>query len=246
MGGLTEQRHEGHPGPSTTTVEARAPAPRVDDWLGEISDDDWSEPAGRRPAPRHDAVHGDVAVPVDDRRSELADDRSPPARAVHADRAVGRRRIVAGLVLATALVVAVGVAVLVGRGGDEAPATSVAEPVATAPEQTETGTSTAPATTAPSDTSTAPTTTPSAPDAASFTLPQGTKLRRGEDADPAVTAALQRALRSAGYDPGPIDGTYGQQTEDAVVAFQQANGLADDGVVGPDTAAALNEALATG
>jgi peptidoglycan hydrolase-like protein with peptidoglycan-binding domain len=31
-----------------------------------------------------------------------------------------------------------------------------------------------------------------------------------------------------------------------VVAFQQANGLSVDGRVGPETAAALNSALATG
>ena len=37
-----------------------------------------------------------------------------------------------------------------------------------------------------------------------------------------------------------------EQTEAAVVAFQQANGLAVDGRVGPETAAALNSALAGG
>lgn len=248
MGGLSDRRHEGYPDPSTTTVEAR-PAPRqVDDWLGEISDDDWGEPAQRRPAHRPDAVHGDVAEPVSDRRTERADDRTPPARAVAADGAVRRRRVVAGLVLATALVIGAGVAVLVARGEDEAPATAVSEPATTAtPEQSETGTSSTPTTTAPSDTSTAPTTTtPATPDGSSFTLPQGTKLRRGEDADPELTAALQRALLSAGYDPGPIDGTYGEQTEEAVIAFQEANDLDADGVVGPDTAAALNQALAAG
>jgi hypothetical protein len=153
------------------------------------------------------------------------------------------------------LVVSVGIAVLVTRGGDEAPATSAPEPVATAPEPTDTGPSTEPAptptgpsdtSTAPTDTPTAPTDTPSTPTASSFTLPEGTKLRPGNEADPAVTADLQRALKSAGYDPGPIDGTYGQQTEAAVVAFQETNGLSADGVVGPDTAAALNEALAAG
>jgi len=57
---------------------------------------------------------------------------------------------------------------------------------------------------------------------------------------------LQQALTAAGYDPGPADGTYGEQTEAAVVAFQQSNGLSVDGRVGPETAAALNSALATG
>ena len=57
---------------------------------------------------------------------------------------------------------------------------------------------------------------------------------------------LQEALTAAGYNPGAADGTFGEQTEAAVVAFQEANGLAVDGRVGPETAAALNAALADG
>jgi g-D-glutamyl-meso-diaminopimelate peptidase len=53
-------------------------------------------------------------------------------------------------------------------------------------------------------------------------------------------------LTSAGYDPGPVDGTFGAKTEAAVTAFQQDNGLSADGVVGPETASALNSALAGG
>lgn len=249
MDDLSDRSSESHPDPSTTAVQAR-PAPRqVDDWLGEISDDDWGEPAQRRPARRPGDGGGDVAEPVSDRRGERADDGTPPARTSAADGAVRRRRVVAVLVLAAMLVIGAGAAVLVARGDDEAPATAVSEPVTTttAPEQTDTGASSAPTTTAPADTSTAPaTTTPATPDASAFTLPQGAKLRRGEDADPELVAALQRALLSAGYDPGPIDGTYGQQTEEAVIAFQEANDLDADGVVGPDTAAALNQALAAG
>ncbi len=245
MGGLSDRRPEGHAGPSTTTLEAQSAVRQVDDWLGDVSDDDWSEPAGRRSAPRRDVIHDDVAASQSGRGSER--DEDPPARAAAAGGAVRRRRVVAGLLFAAMLVIGAGVAVLVARGEDEAPAPAVSEPVTTTPEQTDTGTSSAPTTTAPSDTSTAPTTTtPSTPDASSFTLPQGVKLRRGEDTDPELTAALQRALLSAGYDPGPIDGTYGEQTEEAVIAFQEANDLAVDGVVGPDTAAALNDALATG
>jgi peptidoglycan hydrolase-like protein with peptidoglycan-binding domain len=61
-----------------------------------------------------------------------------------------------------------------------------------------------------------------------------------------VISELQEALSSAGYDPGPVDGTFGPRTEAAVVAFQQANGLSADGVVGPETASALNSALVGG
>ena len=57
---------------------------------------------------------------------------------------------------------------------------------------------------------------------------------------------LQEALTKAGYDPGPADGTFGRRTEAAVIAFQEANGLSVDGRVGPETASALNSAIAGG
>lgn len=45
----------------------------------------------------------------------------------------------------------------------------------------------------------------------------------------------QRLLRERGFDPGPLDGVYGERTEAAVRAFQAANGLLVDGIVGPAT-----------
>lgn len=54
-----------------------------------------------------------------------------------------------------------------------------------------------------------------------------------------VVRAIQVALASAGFDPGTIDGAFGPHTEAAVVAFQLAQGLVADGVVGPKTAAIL-------
>jgi peptidoglycan hydrolase-like protein with peptidoglycan-binding domain len=121
--------------------------------------------------------------------------------------------------------------------------TTETTPSATTPTTT-TPTTTTPTTTTP--TTTTPTTTqPETGSATGFTLPEGTKLQRDAENDAAVVRELQQALTAAGYDPGPADGTYGEQTEAAVVAFQQANGLAVDGRVGPETAAALNSALAT-
>jgi L,D-transpeptidase ErfK/SrfK len=52
-------------------------------------------------------------------------------------------------------------------------------------------------------------------------------------------AAVQQILYDLGYYTGPIDGIYGTQTRDAVIAFQRDYGLAQDGVVGPETYNAL-------
>jgi g-D-glutamyl-meso-diaminopimelate peptidase len=46
---------------------------------------------------------------------------------------------------------------------------------------------------------------------------------------------LQLALERAGYDVGGTDGVFGQKTHAAVVAFQRANGLSQDGIVGAET-----------
>ena len=51
--------------------------------------------------------------------------------------------------------------------------------------------------------------------------------------------SYQTALKSAGFDPGPIDGIRGAKTIAAVKAFQKAKGLVVDGIVGPKTTAAF-------
>ena len=50
---------------------------------------------------------------------------------------------------------------------------------------------------------------------------------------------LQQTLMPLGYYAGALDGYFGSYTEAAVKAFQKANGLYVDGVVGPYTWAAL-------
>ena len=57
-------------------------------------------------------------------------------------------------------------------------------------------------------------------------------LRKG--ATGAQVETLQRLLHSMGYDLGdkPFDGIFGSKTEEAVKAYQKANDLEDDGVVG--------------
>ena len=55
---------------------------------------------------------------------------------------------------------------------------------------------------------------------------------------PAVVR-LQTRLRSLGYWLGPTDGQFGDSTQQAVYALQKAARISRDGVVGPQTFAAL-------
>jgi peptidoglycan hydrolase-like protein with peptidoglycan-binding domain len=50
---------------------------------------------------------------------------------------------------------------------------------------------------------------------------------------------LQEALSTRGFDPRGVDGAFGKNTRAAVMAFQRAQGITVDGVVGPDTARRL-------
>ena len=63
---------------------------------------------------------------------------------------------------------------------------------------------------------------------------------------------LQERLNAKGYNAGSVDGIFGKNTQAAVMAFQKANGLAADGIVGKltwaklyDTTAALPSASTT-
>jgi peptidoglycan hydrolase-like protein with peptidoglycan-binding domain len=53
---------------------------------------------------------------------------------------------------------------------------------------------------------------------------------------------LQEALDTLGFDPGEIDGVFGEDTRSAVIAFQQSKAISADGVVGPTTWLNINEA----
>lgn len=56
----------------------------------------------------------------------------------------------------------------------------------------------------------------------------------------------QCLLEYLGYEPGAIDGLDGNNTRDAVKAFQRAEGLTVDGVAGMQTEKALLDAVANG
>ena len=65
-------------------------------------------------------------------------------------------------------------------------------------------------------------------------------LKKGSN-DPAVRD-LQDALRVLGFDPGPVDGAFGVQTESAIKKFQEAREIPADGVVGRVTWINIDEA----
>jgi hypothetical protein len=62
-------------------------------------------------------------------------------------------------------------------------------------------------------------------------------LRRGSSGS--AVQMLQSRLQALGFDPGPTDGIFGSMTDSAVRAFQRGRNLEVDGIVGPQTWAAL-------
>ncbi|MDD5679822.1 MAG: peptidoglycan-binding domain-containing protein [Candidatus Omnitrophica bacterium] len=55
------------------------------------------------------------------------------------------------------------------------------------------------------------------------------------EAGKASSKQIQTALKNAGFYEGPVDGKIGKNTKKAIRAFQEANGLTADGVVGNKT-----------
>jgi hypothetical protein len=95
-------------------------------------------------------------------------------------------------------------------------------------------TPTAAPTTSTSTPSTTRTTTPAVP---AGPVSPTTTLKPGDSGSQVKT--LQRELASLGYSIGAIDGNYGTATTKAVAAFQRADHLTPDGIVGPSTLLAL-------
>ena len=65
----------------------------------------------------------------------------------------------------------------------------------------------------------------------------GVKLETGSEGD--AVRALQKRLRTLGYLADSADGTYGEKTRAAVIAFQTNSGLKVDGIAGTDTLNAI-------
>jgi hypothetical protein len=111
----------------------------------------------------------------------------------------------------------------------DAPATEEPEPDASSTEQPEPD---ATATEEPDATAT------EEPDATA--TEEATVLEAGDEGD--AVRSLQHRLEELGYWIGPTDGSFGELTEQAVLAFQGWEGLSRDGRVGPDTREAMTTA----
>ena len=123
-----------------------------------------------------------------------------------------RRIAIFGVLAVVALVAILGAA---GVFNSSSKPRAIAPPTVTVPTQTTTPTTTAPRAAA---------------------LPK-TTLKPGDTG--VQVKALQRALKSLGYPVGKVDGQYGPATKTAVASFQHAEGLTEDGVLGPKTLNAL-------
>lgn len=97
-----------------------------------------------------------------------------------------------------------------------------------------------PITTAPPPTVTVTTTAATTPTKPATQAPQQT-LKPGDTGE--QVKILQRALTALHFSPGKADGDYGPTTQAEVEKFQLSKGLAEDGIVGQQTLAALQQAL---
>ena len=214
---------------SQTGNRAELAADPADDWLSDASDLDWFDDPAGAPRPRPPVTTGTAAV-------------APPHEgAPPVDDVIRRRRaiaLVAGLAVIVAVVLVWLLVIDAGGSNTPAPTTPATTPVTTTPAESTTPASTT--ATTPETTTTA--TTPVTGSTIDVTLPTAGKMKPG-DTSPEVKT-LQEALNQLGTAQLKADGIYGPLTQQAVTAFQQANGLTVDGIVGAQTAAALNAALA--
>jgi hypothetical protein len=227
-GKRTVLRRLGGIGPRAT--DGQGAETELDDWLGDRKLDWTGDLRDGETSRGSDQLWPGADPDAEPQRiRERPVDIAPPH-----DDVIRRRRTVAILaIFAVILAVIVPIAVFAGGGNETAQ-----EPITPAP-----GTSTTPATT-PDEPSTTPAPEPETPTAAllKLTLPDGGSLRRGDRG--ATVETLQKALAALGHDPGEVDGAFGAKTAAAVVAFQQANDLEADGIVGPKTVTKLNAVLA--
>jgi Putative peptidoglycan binding domain len=212
-----------------TGIHAESAADPADDWLSDASDLNWFDDPGGAPRPRPALQSGNAAAAP-------AHEGPPPV-----DDVIRRRRaiaLLAGLAVIVAVVLVWLLVIDAGGSNTPAPTTPVTTPANTTPAES----TTPPTTTTTTQGTTTTTTTPVTGSTTTVTLPAAGKMKPG-DTSPEVKT-LQEALNQLGTAQLKADGIYGPLTQQAVTSFQQANGLTVDGIVGTQTAAALNTALA--
>jgi hypothetical protein len=213
---------------SQAGMRAEVAADPADDWLSDASDLDWFDDPGGAPRPRPAAQAGTAATAPSHEEPPPVDDLIRRRRAI---------ALLAGLAVIVAVVLVWLLVIDAGGSNTPAPTTPATTPANTTPAE-----STTPATTTTTPATTTTTTTPVTGGTITVTLPAAGKMKPG-DTSPEVKT-LQEALSQLGTAQLKADGIYGPLTQQAVTAFQQANGLTVDGIVGTQTAAALNTALA--
>ena len=155
-----------------------------------------------------------------------------------------RHRILALVTVGLVVITAIAVAIATSGGGSSNGGPAAA---GTTPPKASTPQPTAPRGTTATPTAGQPTTSvqtqPTSPSSAlRVTLPASGKLSIG-DSGPAVVT-LQKVLAALSLKVGKPDGNFGPATQATVTAFQTAHGLNPDGIVGATTAQKLNDALA--
>ena len=231
--------------PSRNTYDGR-----VDDWLAEQGELNWLDDprrdeaaaAGRPEAPaRPGSGYRRGNRPSPRPGGSLERDWSPAGPETIARRRWILALVTVGLVVVTAIAVAIATS---GGGSSKGgpAAVGTTPPKASTPQPpTPRGTS---ATSATGQPTTPVQTQPTSPSSAlRVTLPASGKLSIG-DSGPAVVT-LQKVLAALSFNVGKPDGNFGSATQAAVIAFQTAHGLNPDGIVGTTTAQKLKEALAS-
>jgi hypothetical protein len=194
-----------------------------DDWLAETGTIDWF--------PNEAEEARSASLARRSRRPARAADSREAALLPLASSSYLRRRLV-GLVAVVAVVAVAAYALFGGGGGTTnrahtPPATTSAPPVGAAGTHVGSGASTAPH--------------PASKRVVAGAAAVVPTIRLGQTGRAVKT--LQLDLHRLGFSLGKPDGIFGPDTRRAVVAFQRAHGLQQDGVVGPRTAAKLNAAL---
>jgi len=190
-----------------------------DDWFDEPEPAPPARRRGRRP---ESESHDDPWVVPDERAERRQRPRREPVVIAGRELTPGQLAILGAS--AIALLLAILAAAGVFSSGSKTP-TTLANPPVTKPSTQST----------PSTPTTTKTPAAQAP---------STTLKPGDTG--AEVTTLQKALAALGYSPGKADGSYGPGTKTAVSDFQTAQGLTADGVVGPKTLAALQQALSRG